>query len=73
MSTSFVSCAAPQFLIPNGGYSTVPQLLRRLQGYEPIGGLVVSWVMFGSSGHKTKPKGGVLQVNCRSPAPMMAQ
>ncbi len=60
-----------QFLVPYGGFKTVPQLLRQMQSFEPIGGLVVSWVMFGSSGHKTRPAGGVLQVSFRGVLPYM--
>jgi hypothetical protein len=39
------------------------QMLHRclwLQDYESYGGLGVNWVMFGSSGHKTRPKGGTI-------------
>jgi len=35
-----------------------------LQAFEPIGGLAVNWVMFGSSGHVQRPEAGVLQVRC---------
>lgn len=31
------------------------------QAFEPIGALVVNWVVFGSSGHVTKPNAGVRQ------------
>lgn len=36
------------------------------QAFEPIGGLVVNWVVMGS-GHKTRPKEGVLQVKASEP------
>jgi len=35
-----------------------------LQAFEPIGGLAVNWVMFGSSGHVQRPEAGVLQARC---------
>lgn len=35
---------------------TLPEVLR---AYEEYGGLVVSWNLFGSSGHISRPKGGV--------------
>lgn len=31
-----------------------------LQQYEQYGGLAVNWVIFGSSGHTVRPRGGVL-------------
>ena len=31
-----------------------------LKEYSAYGGLMVNWVMFGSSGHKTRPRGGIL-------------
>ena len=31
------------------------------QDYEPYGGLALSWVVFGSSGHVTRPTGGALR------------
>lgn len=37
--------------------------LLRSQAFDPIGGLVVNWVLFGSSGHVTRPRSGVLQVS----------
>ena len=57
-----------QFLIlRDQQFNTVPDLLRRMQAFEPIGGLVVNWQMFGSSGHMAPPQGGVLQVSPSSP------
>lgn len=32
-----------------------------MKKYPHAGGLGVNWLMFGSSGHETKPKGGVLK------------
>ncbi|MBQ2616039.1 MAG: glycosyltransferase family 2 protein [Synergistaceae bacterium] len=32
-----------------------------MKSHENAGGLAVHWLVFGSSGHKTKPKGGVLE------------
>ena len=31
-----------------------------MQQYEQYGGLAVNWMIFGSSGHKSRPRGGVL-------------
>ena len=32
-----------------------------MKSHENAGGLAVHWLIFGSNGHKTKPKGGVLE------------
>lgn len=40
-----------------------------LQQYEQYGGLAVNWVIFGSSGHTVRPRGGVL-VNYRACLPL---
>jgi hypothetical protein len=36
---------------------SIPDVLR---GYEAYGGLILSWKVFGSSGHVTRPTGGLL-------------
>jgi hypothetical protein len=36
---------------------SIPSILSR---YEDYGGLVLSWMTFGSSGHETKPPGGII-------------
>ena len=46
-----------EFLIIKDGTPHMPALLKE---YEEYGGLGVHWVMFGSSGHKTRPAKGVL-------------
>jgi len=45
-----------EFIVTRGG-SSVPQVLQR---YEQYGGLTLNWRVFGSSGHLTRPTGGVL-------------
>ena len=37
---------------------SIPSILKR---YEEYGGLTLNWKILGSSGHKTKPPGGVLK------------
>lgn len=39
-----------------------------MQGYDEYGGLAINWLVFGSSGHKQRPQGGVL-VNYRQCLP----
>ncbi len=41
---------------------SLPALLRHFQAFDEIGGLAIHWQLFGSSGHTTRPSGGVLQV-----------
>lgn len=38
-------------------YCSIPSILKEFEDY---GGLTLSWMMFGSSGHVIKPKGGVI-------------
>lgn len=45
-----------------GPDKSIPALLLRMESFEPFGALVAHWVMFGSSNHSARPKGGVLQV-----------
>jgi len=52
---------ADEFLVMEGGTPSVPALLRRMMAFEPFGGLVVNWRVFGSSGHITRPEEGVLR------------
>lgn len=39
---------------------TQPDLSAFLMNFEPYGVIALNWVMFGSSGHLQRPKGGVL-------------
>ncbi|KAK9803282.1 hypothetical protein WJX72_006976 [[Myrmecia] bisecta] len=48
---------ADEFLVLKPGYTQLPDLLRE---YEDYGGLAINWIMFGSSGHVTRPKGSTL-------------
>jgi hypothetical protein len=43
-----------------------------MRGYDQYGGLALNWVVFGSSGHKQRPQGGVL-VNYRQCLPMQQE
>jgi hypothetical protein len=47
-----------------GGLSALPAgeggIATFLQPYEPYSGLGVHWMIFGNSGHKERPAGGVL-------------
>lgn len=45
-----------EFIVTKNSCS-IPSILKR---YERYGGLTLSWMMFGSSGHEKKPPGGVL-------------
>ena len=53
-------CACAQYLVlmdkRPGAPKTLGELLGNLYDIRPFGGLAVSWVLFGSSGHKTRPK-----------------
>jgi hypothetical protein len=42
------------------GDDVPPDINAFMHGYEGYGGLAVNWRVFGSSGHKTRPQGGVL-------------
>lgn len=43
-----------------------------MQAYDKYGGLAINWVVFGSSGHKQRPVGGVL-VNYRQCLPLQQE
>jgi hypothetical protein len=43
-----------------------------MRGYDQYGGLALNWVVFGSSGHKQRPHGGVL-VNYRQCLPLQQE
>jgi hypothetical protein len=43
-----------------------------MRGYDRYGGLALNWVVFGSSGHKQRPHGGVL-VNYRQCLPLQQE
>ncbi|KAA0991977.1 glycosyltransferase family 2 protein [Dyadobacter aurulentus] len=47
-----------EFIVPKTGDA---DFTRQLKGYEPYGGLGLSWLIFGSNGHKTRPLGGQLE------------
>ncbi|KAK9807050.1 hypothetical protein WJX72_012053 [[Myrmecia] bisecta] len=49
---------ADEFIILKAGQPSLPHLLA---AYEDVGGLAINWVLFGSSGHKQRPQGGVLE------------
>lgn len=42
-----------EFVVPK----TTTQLPQLLKQYEAFGGLGINWIVFGSSGHKTRPQG----------------
>lgn len=44
----------------NGTSNRVRDINTFMQQYEQYGGLAVNWIIFGSSGHKSRPHGGVL-------------
>jgi hypothetical protein len=48
---------ADEFIVTRD-HCSVPSILRL---YEAYGGLALSWMMFGSSGHIKRPSGGILQ------------
>jgi hypothetical protein len=48
---------ADEFIVTRDDCS-IPSILRL---YEAYGGLALSWMMFGSSGHIKRPSGGILQ------------
>ncbi len=52
--------SCPQFFVINDerpdAPTTLPAFVDQYSAIRPIGGLVVSWVMFGSSGHLKRPK-----------------
>lgn len=47
-----------EFIVPIK-YDTIPELLRTLP--RNFGALVLTWIMYGSSGHKEKPNGLVIE------------
>lgn len=53
---------------------SLPSLPAMLHEYEAYGGLVVNWVLFGSSGHVHRPKGGTLAsyTKCLPPSHSMS-
>eukprot|EP01040_Poterioochromonas_malhamensis_P014239 gene14239-15745_t len=48
---------ADEYIVTKNGCS-IPSILKR---YEPYGGLTLNWTVFGSSGHLTRPEGGILK------------
>jgi hypothetical protein len=54
-----------EFIVVQDKTKSVPRVLKE---YESYGGLVLNWLMFGSSGHNHRPPGGVLE-NYRNCAP----
>lgn len=40
--------------------NTIPDITLFMSKYERYGGLALNWIFFGSAGHVTRPKGGVL-------------
>ena len=46
-----------EFIVVNERGVSIPQALK---AYEGFGGLTLNWMIFGSSGHIKRPKGGVL-------------
>lgn len=49
---------ADEYLVFKNGVE--PNIDNFLKNYEPYGGLVVNWILFGSNGYKKKPDGPVL-------------
>jgi hypothetical protein len=47
-----------EFIVLVNKTQSIPSLLRQ---YEPYGGLALNWKLFGSSGHISRPEGGVLR------------
>lgn len=44
----------------DGGGAARQDINQFMRQYEQYGGLAINWLMFGSSGHKEQPAGGVL-------------
>jgi hypothetical protein len=57
-------CDDDEFLFPVADES-LPAALER---YEPYAGLAVSWMLYGSAGHVTRPTGLVIENYCRRAA-----
>ncbi|KAF6251769.1 glycosyltransferase family 92-domain-containing protein [Scenedesmus sp. NREL 46B-D3] len=62
---------ADEFIVLQGaaGADNINDFMR---GYDQYGGLALNWVVFGSSGHKQRPQGGVL-VNYRQCLPLQQE
>ena len=62
-------CAALCRRDPWPAVQSLPQFLRGFEGPDPLptaySGLGVHWIIFGSSGHKGRPSGGVLRAYSR--------
>lgn len=59
---------ADEFIVfhDKAGTNNIAEFMKQ---YDQYGGLAINWVVFGSSGYKTRPQGGVL-VNYRQCLPL---
>lgn len=47
-----------EFIVVTNPEKSIPMILKN---YEKYGGLTLNWMFFGSSGHRSRPAGGVIE------------